>query len=102
MRTWSILVLLRGRPRTLRELAERFEVTERTIRRDFEALTALQFPITCSRDADDVDERTGGPTRWALAAVPEWPRREHTPLAHWERREGKAVSTAIKRRYWGT
>jgi DeoR/GlpR family transcriptional regulator of sugar metabolism len=79
MRSWDILVLLRARPRTLHELARACGVCERTIRRDLEALCVVGFPVTCSRDAVDTDR--AWEVTWALAAIPEWPRRERTPLS---------------------
>lgn len=44
---------------TLAELADRFEVTERTIRRDLEALQAAGVPLV-----DDVDRE--GHRRWRV------------------------------------
>lgn len=61
VRTWEILQLLNGQPRTLDELAGSVAsgVTTRTIRRDFEALEAAGFPLY-----DDVDD--DGKRRWRL------------------------------------
>jgi len=52
---WSslrLLSLLQTRPRwTGAELAERLEVTQRTLRRDIERLRALDYPVSAVRGA---------------------------------------------------
>jgi hypothetical protein len=45
IRQWRLLVLLRRAPRTLPELAQLLECTERTVRRDIYALQAVPLPI---------------------------------------------------------
>lgn len=52
LRQWSILKTLqtRGEGIPLRQLAEEFEVSERTIQRDFEVLEELGFPIEHEED----------------------------------------------------
>ena len=47
LRQWNLLKTLqtRGEGIPLRQLAEEFEVSERTIQRDFEVLEELGFPI---------------------------------------------------------
>ncbi len=53
LRHWNLLRTLqtRGQGLALRELAEQFEVTERTVQRDFEMLQELGFPIDFQEDA---------------------------------------------------
>ncbi len=75
VRTWMILVLLRQRRRSLRELAGLLGVTPRTVRRDLEALGEI-FPIVSTRD--DVD-RTAAEAFWSLEPLREWPRHEWAP-----------------------
>ena len=52
LRQWNLLKTLqtRGEGIPLRELAEQFEVSERTIQRDFEILQELGFPIGHEED----------------------------------------------------
>ncbi|WP_127792642.1 YafY family protein [Agromyces sp. LHK192] len=51
-RRLSILGLLQSRPEwSGRELAERFDVTTRTVRNDIEALRALDYPVHATRGA---------------------------------------------------
>jgi len=61
IRTWEVLKQIEHRAPTLRELAQYLEVTERTIRRDIEALDLAGFPLYNERNALD------GRTRWHLA-----------------------------------
>lgn len=70
VRQWRILILLRRRQRTIRELAALLHVCERTARRDLYALSRV-FPLTRA-SADD-----SGP--WMLAEMAEWPRGETVP-----------------------
>lgn len=64
IRVLSLLrLLLDGREWTLLELAHRFDVTTRTIRRDFETLRAAGFLVEVRRGWDYCDERG----RWRLA-----------------------------------
>ena len=57
LRHWNLLRTLqtRGAGVTLRELADEFEVSERTIQRDFETLDELGIPI--EHDEDDYGKR---------------------------------------------
>ena len=52
LRHWNLLKTLqtRGEGMPLRQLAEEFEVSERTIQRDFEMLQELGFPIAHQED----------------------------------------------------
>lgn len=68
VRQWRLLILLRRRPRTIRELSTLLQVCERTARRDLYALGQV-FPLS------QVDE--AGP--WRLGELAEWPRRETLP-----------------------
>jgi predicted DNA-binding transcriptional regulator YafY len=55
VRQWQIVRQIEGRHgKTLRELAEAFGVTTRTIRRDLEALEEAGFPLV-----DELEERCG-------------------------------------------
>jgi len=51
VRLLEMMTLLKERSWTVRELAERFEVSERTVRRDLQALGAEPFwlPLSCER-----------------------------------------------------
>lgn len=57
VRQWNLLLALqtRGDGIPLRELADRFDVSERTIQRDFETLQELGFPI--EHEADEQGKR---------------------------------------------
>ncbi len=57
LRQWNLLKTLqtRGEGIPLRQLAEEFEVSERTIQRDFEMLEELGFPV--EHDEDDYGKR---------------------------------------------
>lgn len=57
LRQWNLLKTLqtRGEGIALRELAREFEVSERTIQRDFEILQELGFPV--EHDADEFGKR---------------------------------------------
>jgi predicted DNA-binding transcriptional regulator YafY len=61
LRQWNLLKMLqtRGEGMPLRDIAEAFEVSERTVQRDFEVLQELGFPI----------EYRGGRVRQALLAA---------------------------------
>lgn len=64
IRTLSLLrVLEQGRSFTLYELAQRFGVTTRTIRRDFQALEAAGYLLEVAQGWDYCDARG----RWRLA-----------------------------------
>lgn len=44
-----LLELIRVRKTTMRQLAEKFEVSTKTIARDIERLSASVFPVRCER-----------------------------------------------------
>jgi biotin operon repressor len=73
-RQWQLLVLLRGGPKTLLQLADALAVSTRTIMRDLTALQNVPFPITSDREHGPVH------ARWSLASIPEWPRNEAVPV----------------------
>jgi predicted DNA-binding transcriptional regulator YafY len=52
LRQWNLLKMLqtRGEGMPLRDIAEAFEVSERTVQRDFEVLQELGFPIEFEED----------------------------------------------------
>jgi predicted DNA-binding transcriptional regulator YafY len=76
-RLLSLLMLLQARGRvTARELAERLEVSERTIYRDLEALSAAGIPVYGERGPGGgcilLDSyRAGAPLRWGIPALTE-------------------------------
>lgn len=82
LRMWRIVVLLRCRPHTLQDLAEKLSVSTRTIRRDLQALQAVPLPIQ-SRFASPTRAgiRGADPNEWFLGEIPAWPRREVAPIA---------------------
>jgi proteasome accessory factor B len=57
LRQWNLLKMLqtRGEGTPLRDLADAFDVTERTIQRDFETLQEMGFPL--EYDADEYGKR---------------------------------------------
>lgn len=66
VRQWTLLQQLQSRPRTLKELAGALGVTDRTIRRDLDALEEAEFPLYN-------DQHDDGAVRWHLltpSAVP--------------------------------
>lgn len=68
VRTWRMVIRLRNQPHTIAALADAFEVTTRTIRRDLDVLQEAGLPLRCN----------GG--RWSMGEIPEWPRREVAPV----------------------
>lgn len=74
IRQWRVLVMLRNRAHTLAEMAGRLGCTERTVRRDLEALQLVPFPIR------KIGNGPGdGPGIWHLGEFKGWPRNESTP-----------------------
>ncbi len=88
VRMWRLVVLLRTRPHQLAELARMLSVSERTIRRDLQALQRVPLPIesrypapcspsvSCRLGVRAVDRQ-----EWFIKAMPEWPDREVAPIA---------------------
>ena len=68
VRQWQLLTALQARGCTLKQLAREFDVTERTIRRDLEALQDAKFPLYNERHDDGV-------WRWHLMTGVAAPRR---------------------------
>lgn len=69
IRTWALLVKMRsGRYWNISQLADAFGVTERTVRRDLEALQSLHFPLIQERGL------------WRLGLMKEWPLRSTAPI----------------------
>jgi predicted DNA-binding transcriptional regulator YafY len=86
VRTWRVLVLLRAKPHTLDELADKLSVTSRTIRRDIVALQSVPLPIESRYPvAGPRSPRYGVQAQlqneWFIKATPEWPAGERTPVA---------------------
>lgn len=91
IRQWRLLVLLRRAPRTLPELAQLLECTERTVRRDIYALQAVPLPIGNKYPAGegmDPGPMKGRPhpkgrlwdaNVWAIGVMDEWPRTDELP-----------------------
>lgn len=77
VRTWNLLVLLQLRPWKVRDLADHFHVTERTIRRDLDALVAVGLPILSSRD----DAMNPDAVVFELGPLRAWPKGDALPTA---------------------
>lgn len=67
VRQWELLNAIAEQPSTLEELATALDVTDRTIRRDLDALEAVYFPIVVDEarrwrliNRQSVPQRTGG------------------------------------------
>jgi DeoR-like protein with HTH domain len=76
VRVWQLIVLLRERSYTIPDLARRFRVSERTVRRDLWVLQRIPLPLRRSLDENEGER----PPRFTLAAMAEWPRREVLPI----------------------
>lgn len=68
VRTWKLLVMLRGGPHRLESLARELGVTTRTIRRDLAALEEAGLPVDLSPAG-----------RWFVRETAEWPRQATAP-----------------------
>jgi predicted ArsR family transcriptional regulator len=77
-RLWSLLVLLRTGRYTLEELAGQLGVTGRTIRRDLDVLEACYLPV---HKQEGFTGPEGKPSKWFMDPMPQWPRREASPIA---------------------
>lgn len=87
VRMWRLVVLLRTRPHQLAELARMLSVSERTIRRDLQALQRVPLPIesrhpspfspsvSCRLGVRAIDRQ-----EWFIKAMPAWPDREVAPI----------------------
>lgn len=76
VRQWRVLVLLRAGGWTLAELSERLGCSQRTARRDIEALEEVPFPIM------KIGKGHGdGPGIWYLGEFRGWPRDKTTPTS---------------------
>lgn len=87
IRQWRVLVLLRGRARTLAWLARELGTCKRTVSRDLDVLHAAGMPIGQIGARGEPDALLE--PLWYAGDIPEWPTRDVLPTR--ELRDMRAI-----------